>query len=219
VTEAGQLRLTVALAAMREARVIPVVTVQDAATAAPLAQALVAGGLPVVEITLRTPAGLDAIRAASLVPGSVVGAGTVTNATQAEAAVDAGAVFLVSPGLVEDVVAIAARRRVLVLPGIATPTEMLHAMALGCDTVKVFPASVLGGPALVRALAALGTGVEFVPTGGIDLAAAPAYVAIPEVVAVGGSWMVPKERLEAADWAGVRDLAAACGALRAGLPR
>jgi 2-dehydro-3-deoxyphosphogluconate aldolase/(4S)-4-hydroxy-2-oxoglutarate aldolase len=199
---------------LRAVRVIPVVTIQDAAGAVPLTEALVAGGLRAVEITLRTAAGLDALRAATAVPQALVGAGTVTTAAQAEAALDAGARFVVCPGLVEDVVAACDRRGVLVLPGIATPTELLRALALGVGTVKVFPASLLGGPAVVRALAALGTGARFVPTGGIDLAGAPAYLAIPEVVAVGGSWMVPIDRIAARDWEGIRALAAACGVLQ-----
>ena len=203
------------LEALRAARVVPVVTIEDAAGAVPLARALVAGGLPVVEITLRTPAGLDALRAAAAgVPGALVGAGTVLDAAAADAAMDAGARFVVSPGLVEAVVEVCRHRGVLALPGIATPTELLRAMDLGCQTVKLFPASVLGGTALIHALTALGTGAAFVPTGGIALETARDYLAIREVVAVGGSWMVPADRIAAGDWDGIRALAAACDALR-----
>lgn len=206
------------LETLRLAAVIPVVTIGQTWGAAPMTEALVDGGLSAVEITLRTDAGLPGIRAAAQVAGSVVGAGTVTTAEQAEAAIDAGARFVVSPGLVEGVLEVCARHGVLALPGIATPTEMLRALALGCRVVKVFPASVLGGPALVRALAALGTGAGFVPTGGISLASAPSYLEIPEVVAVGGSWMVPAAEVAAGRWDLVRELALACGALREGRP-
>lgn len=201
--------------ALRAARVIPVVTIEDAAGAVPLAEALVAGGLPAVEITLRTPAGLDALRAAAAgVPGALVGAGTVLSAEAADAAIDAGARFVVSPGLVEAVVETCRRRGVLALPGIATPTELLRGLGLGCETVKLFPAALLGGPSLILALTALGTGAMFVPTGGITLETAPDYLAIREVVAVGGSWMVPADRIAARDWDAVRALADACSVLR-----
>jgi 2-dehydro-3-deoxyphosphogluconate aldolase/(4S)-4-hydroxy-2-oxoglutarate aldolase len=205
-----------ALAAIEAARIVPVVTLEDAADAVPLVEALVGGGLPVVEITLRTAAGLDAVRAAAsaAIPGAVLGAGTVLTPEDAEAAIDAGARFVVSPGIVEDVVVACHRRGVLVLPGIATPTELLRALALGCTTVKLFPAAVAGGPALIRSLAALGTGARFVPTGGITLETARDYLAIREVVAVGGSWMVPAGRIAANDWAGIRALAEACLVLR-----
>jgi 2-dehydro-3-deoxyphosphogluconate aldolase/(4S)-4-hydroxy-2-oxoglutarate aldolase len=203
------------LGLLRAVRVVPVVTINDAASAVPMTAALVEGGLTAVEITLRTAAGLEALRAAAAgVPGALVGAGTVTTAPACEAAIDAGARFVVSPGLVDEVVAVCARRGVLALPGIATPTELLRAIALGCRTVKLFPASVLGGPAMVKALAALGTGTGFVPTGGIGLDSAPAYLAITDVVAVGGSWMVPANTLVAGDWAAIRDLASACAVLR-----
>ena len=200
--------------ALRAARVVPVCTIEDATRAVPLAEALVAGGLPAIEITLRTPAGLEAVRAAAGVPGALVGAGTVLTAEAADAAIDAGARFVVSPGLVDAVVGACRRRGVLALPGIATPTELLRALELGCATVKLFPATVLGGPALIRALSALGTGATFVPTGGVTLASAPSYLALPEVVAVGGSWMVPADRIAAGDWDAVRALAEACAVLR-----
>ena len=146
----------------------------------PLAEALVAGGLPAIEITLRTPAGSDALRAAAAgVPGALVGAGTVRSAEAADAAIDAGARFVVSPGLVDAVVEACRRRGVLALPGVATPTELLRALDLGCTTVKLFPAAVLGGPAMIRSLTALGTGAAFVPTGGITLDSAPSYLGAP----------------------------------------
>ena len=203
------------VAVMRVVRVIPVVTVRNIEEAAPLARALVAGGLPVIEITLRTPAGLEAISATAMIQGALVGAGTVMTGDQARAAVDAGAKFLVSPGLVEDVVEAGAQSGVPVLPGIATPTEMVRALALGCLTLKVFPASLVGGPALIRALAALRPDVAFVPTGGIDLRSAPAYLEHPQVVAVGGSWMLPTDAVERQDWEEIERQALACATLRA----
>jgi 2-dehydro-3-deoxyphosphogluconate aldolase / (4S)-4-hydroxy-2-oxoglutarate aldolase len=199
---------------IRRARVVPVVTVRDAADAVPLAESLAGAGLPVVEITLRTAAGLDAIREAAAVRGAVVGAGTVTTEEQATAALDAGARFVVSPGLVEEVVIACRDRGILALPGIATPTELLRAVALGAGVVKLFPAAVLGGPAMVRALAALNPELGFVPTGGIDLETARDYLAIPQVIAVGGSWMVPGSVLAARDWPAVAELARECATLR-----
>lgn len=199
---------------IRRTRVVPVVTVRDAGDAVPLAEALVGAGLPIVEVTLRTAAGLDAIREAAAVRGAVVGAGTVTTAEQAGAAIDAGARFVVSPGLVEEVLVTCRDRGILALPGIATPTELLRAVALGSGVVKVFPAAVLGGPAMVRALAALNPELGFVPTGGIDLETARDYLAIPQVVAVGGSWMVPGSVLAARDWPAVTELARECASLR-----
>lgn len=199
---------------IRRARVVPVVTVRDVADAVPLAESLVGAGLPVVEITLRTAAGLDAIHAATAVRGAVVGAGTVTTGEQAAAALDAGARFVVSPGLVEEVVLGCRDRGILALPGIATPTELLRALALGASVVKLFPAAVLGGPAMVRALAALNPELGFVPTGGIDLETARDYLAIPQVLAVGGSWMVPGSVLAARDWPAVSELARECATLR-----
>lgn len=199
---------------LHRARVVPVVTIREAADSVPLVEALVAGGLPVIEITLRTAAGLDSIRQAVGVPGAVVGAGTVTTGKQAEAALDAGARFVVSPGMVDDVVEACRARGVLALPGIATPTEMIRAVALGCPAVKLFPAALLGGPSMIRALAALVPDLGFVPTGGIDLESAPGYLAIPQVLAVGGSWMVPGSVLAAHDWPAVVELAGECAALR-----
>ena len=199
---------------LRAQAVIPVVTVAEPAAVRPLVAVLADGALSAIEITLRTPAGLEAIRIAASREDALIGAGTVTTAAQAEAAIEAGARFLVSPGLVEEVVAVASRHDVLALPGIATPTELLRALAVGCPIVKVFPASIIGGRALVRALAALGTGAGFVPTGGIDIASAPHYLAIPDVVAVGGSWMVPGELIRARDWDAVAALVAACAPLR-----
>jgi 2-dehydro-3-deoxyphosphogluconate aldolase/(4S)-4-hydroxy-2-oxoglutarate aldolase len=202
------------LEAIGRARVVPVVTIRDAADAIAITQALVAGGLPVLEITLRTAAGLEAIRAATGVDGAIVGAGTVLTAEQADLALEAGARFIVSPGLAEDVVAVGRARGVLALPGVATPTEMLRAASLGCAAVKVFPAVALGGPAMVRALASVMPEMGFVPTGGINLEGAASYLAIPHVIAIGGSWMVPGSVLAARDWRSIEELARECAALR-----
>jgi 2-dehydro-3-deoxyphosphogluconate aldolase/(4S)-4-hydroxy-2-oxoglutarate aldolase len=204
-----------ALETIRAARIVPVVTMEDAADAVPLAEALAAGGLSVVEITLRTAAGLEAIRtAAAGATGSLVGAGTVLSADAADAVIDAGAQFVVSPGLVEGVVERCRARDVPVVPGIATVTELLRALASGCDVVKVFPATTLGGPGFLRALAALGTGAGFVPTGGITAESAGDYLAIGDVLAVGGSWMVPADRIAARDWSSIRSLASEAARLR-----
>ena len=200
------------------ARIVPVVTLEDAADAVPLTEALGRGGLPAVEITLRTDAGMDALReaAAARLPGALLGAGTVLTPEDAEAAIDAGARFVVSPGLIDDVVVTCHRRDVLVLPGIATPTELLRALALGCTTVKLFPAALAGGPALIRSLVALGTGARFVPTGGITPDTAASYLAIPEVLAIGGTWMVPAASIKARDWDAIGRLAAEAAAIAHG---
>jgi 2-dehydro-3-deoxyphosphogluconate aldolase/(4S)-4-hydroxy-2-oxoglutarate aldolase len=203
-----------ALAAIREVRVVPVVALPDADDAVGLTTALVGGGLPIVEITLRTAAGLEGIRLARDLEGAIVGAGTVTNVGQAEAAIDAGARFVVSPGLDADIVRACQAADVPVVPGIATPSELMQAVSLGLVVVKVFPAAMLGGPAMIKALAALGLDVEFLPTGGVTLENAATYLDHPKVVAVGGTWMVPRSAIEARDWTGITDLARDCRPLR-----
>ena len=195
-------------------RVVPVVVLPSPDVAVPLARALADGGLPVVEVTLRTADALAGLAAAAAeVPQAVVGAGTVLDADDAAAAVDAGARFLVSPGFDEGVVAVGRDRGVPVLPGIATATELMRARAAGVGVVKLFPAAVLGGAAAVAALAAAFPGVGFVPTGGIDASSAPTLLARPDVVAVGGSWMVDREAVLAGDWDRVRRDATAAAAL------
>ncbi|AEG43251.1 bifunctional 4-hydroxy-2-oxoglutarate aldolase/2-dehydro-3-deoxy-phosphogluconate aldolase [Isoptericola variabilis] len=182
-------------------RLVPVVVVDGAEQGARLADALVAGGLPVAEITLRTAGGLDAIRAvAANQPDVVVGAGTVTTAAQVDDVVAAGARFIVSPGLSEAVVRRAQEHGVPVLPGVATPTEIMAALDLGIETVKLFPASVVGGPAAIKAFAAPFPQLRFVPTGGVSAANLPEYLALKPVLAVGGSWMVDKSLVAADDW-------------------
>jgi 2-dehydro-3-deoxyphosphogluconate aldolase/(4S)-4-hydroxy-2-oxoglutarate aldolase len=196
--------------AIARAGVVPVVTLDDARHADPLVDALAGGGLPVVEITLRTAAGLAALRRVAHRGDVTVGAGTVTTGEQAERAVDAGARFVVSPGLDEDVVRVCLRRGVPVVPGVATPTELMRARRLGLTVVKLFPAGPLGGPAMVRALAALDPDVRFLPTGGVTRDSAPDYLALPCVLAVGGTWMAPAAAVSAGDWARVGALAARC---------
>lgn len=177
---------------MRLAPVIPVLVVDDAADARPLAQALVGGGLKVLEVTLRTPAALDVIRRMNLVPGAIVGAGTVTNKDELEAAVAAGAEFIVSPGLTETVVRAAQRMGVPILPGVATAGEIMQGLDLGLHHFKFFPAETSGGIPALKALTGPFAKVKFCPTGGITVASAPDWLAIPQVLCVGGSWVAPK---------------------------
>ncbi|MFV2143598.1 bifunctional 4-hydroxy-2-oxoglutarate aldolase/2-dehydro-3-deoxy-phosphogluconate aldolase [Isoptericola sp. G70] len=197
------------LKTLEQHRLVPVVVVDGADQGVRLAEALVAGGLPVAEITLRTAGGLDAVRAvARRHPDVVVGAGTVVDATQVDAVVDAGARYIVSPGLSRSVVERAQHHGVPVLPGVATPTEIMAALDLGVETVKLFPASVVGGAAALKALAAPFGDVRFVPTGGISAANLGEYLALPSVLAVGGSWMVAKNLVDAGDWAEITRLTA-----------
>jgi 2-dehydro-3-deoxyphosphogluconate aldolase/(4S)-4-hydroxy-2-oxoglutarate aldolase len=175
-----------------EAGVVPVVVLDDAADAPALGDALAAGGLPCVEITLRTPAGEAAIARLAARPDLVVGAGTVLGVDQLERAVAAGARFVVSPGLDVAVVRRARELGVVALPGVATATEAMTALGEGLDAVKLFPAGPLGGTAMISALAGPFPRLRFVPTGGIAAADLPAYLAHPSVLAVGGSWVAPR---------------------------
>ncbi|MBW8730794.1 MAG: bifunctional 4-hydroxy-2-oxoglutarate aldolase/2-dehydro-3-deoxy-phosphogluconate aldolase [Terrabacter sp.] len=186
--------------------ILPVVVIDDADAAESLGRALVAGGIRQAEITLRTPAALEALRRMGAVPGLRVGAGTVLDADQAEAAIDAGASFIVSPGLADAVIAVCARRGVPAVPGVVTATEVMRARALGLRTLKFFPAEASGGRAAVAALSTVFPEIRFVPTGGIDAARAGEYLTLPSVVAVGGSWMVPRAALSARDFAAIESL-------------
>jgi 2-dehydro-3-deoxyphosphogluconate aldolase/(4S)-4-hydroxy-2-oxoglutarate aldolase len=201
------------LAALRAARLVPVVVLDDASSAAPLAGALVAGGLPVAEITFRTPAAGDAIRAMADRGDILVGAGTVLTPAQVDEAVAAGAAYVVSPGLSRAVVERCAEHGILALPGAVTATEVQAALELGLTTVKFFPAGTSGGAPAIAALAAPFGGVDFVPTGGIGPANLGEYLAIDAVAAVGGSWMVPRDRIRAGDFAAVQRLTADAVAL------
>jgi 2-dehydro-3-deoxyphosphogluconate aldolase/(4S)-4-hydroxy-2-oxoglutarate aldolase len=190
-------------------RVVPVITIQDADTAVPLAEALVAGGLQVLEITLRTGAGLESIRRiAAEVPGAVLGAGTVTTPQQLLDARNAGARFIVSPGCTDSLARAAADAGGVFLPGAVTASEVLALLEQGITMMKFFPAETSGGIAALKALGAPFPHVSFCPTGGIGLAAAPDYLALANVVCIGGSWMVPADLIERQDWAAITALAA-----------
>jgi 2-dehydro-3-deoxyphosphogluconate aldolase / (4S)-4-hydroxy-2-oxoglutarate aldolase len=194
---------------MRTAPVIPVLVIEDAHDARPIAEALVAGGLRVLEVTLRTEAAMDAIRRMNLVPGAIVGAGTVTNEAQFEEAYAAGAAFIVSPGLTENLAHVAVRTGVPFLPGVATAGEIMRGLDLGLRHFKFFPAEAAGGIPALKALIAPFGGVSFCPTGGITAETAPDWLALRPVLCVGGSWVVPK----GADMAQVRALAQQAAAL------
>jgi 2-dehydro-3-deoxyphosphogluconate aldolase/(4S)-4-hydroxy-2-oxoglutarate aldolase len=196
-------------------RVLPVVVLDDPGRAADLVHALLAGGIQSAEIALRTPRSFEVLGAAAAVPGIAVGAGTVLLPDQATQAADAGAAFLVSPGLDEEVVEAAARRGLPALPGVATATELQRAVRLGLGRVKFFPAEAMGGVATVRALSAPFPGVRFLPSGGIGPAEAPGYLSEPAVFAVSGSWMVPAGAVAAGDWATIERLSAEAVALAA----
>lgn len=185
-------------AILRLAPVIPVLVVEDAADARPIAEALVDGGLPVLEVTLRTPAALQAIREMAAVPGAIVGAGSVVHEAQVEAAAAAGSRFLVSPGLNEGVAAAARQCDIPWLPGVVSASDIMRGLALGLDRFKFFPAVPAGGLPLLSALSAPFPGIAFCPTGGIREETARAWLQHPAVLAVGGSWLVPPGRPDAA---------------------
>jgi 2-dehydro-3-deoxyphosphogluconate aldolase/(4S)-4-hydroxy-2-oxoglutarate aldolase len=197
------------------APVIPVVVIDDALTAVPLARALLDGGVGVIELTMRTPAAVDAIeRIAREVPEMVVGAGTVLNDQQAADATAAGAQFLVSPGAPRGLIAAMRRTGVGYLPGASTVTEVMTLLDAGVTTVKFFPASAAGGPQFLGALASVLPMVRFCPTGGITAETAPDYLALPNVDCVGGTWLTPKDAVAAGDWQRITELAAASLSLR-----
>lgn len=197
------------------APVIPVLTITDLEHAVPLARALSAGGLKVLEITLRTPAALAAIEAMrKAVPDAVVGVGTLTRAVDFAAADRAGAQFGVTPGLTPELAAASRGARFPLLPGVMTPTELIAARNAGFNVLKLFPAEQAGGIAMLRALGAPFPDVLFCPTGGITRATAPDYLALPNVVCVGGSWVAPAAMLAAGDWRGIEMLARDASALR-----
>lgn len=198
-------------AIMRTAPVIPVIVIEDVAHAVPLAEALVAGGLRVLEVTLRTPAALDAIRAMKQVEGAIVGAGTVLNPRDLDAALEAGSEFIVSPGLTEPLGKAAVAAGVPFLPGIANSGDIMRGLDLGLERFKFFPAMASGGLPALKALAAPFGNVRFCPTGGISLENAPEWLAFDPVLCVGGSWVSPKG---APDKAAVEKLAREAFGLR-----
>ena len=177
---------------MRTSPVIPVLVIEDAAHAVPIAQALVAGGLRVLEVTLRTAAALDVIHEMKSVPGAIVGAGTVLNEADLRATIDAGAEFIVSPGLTESLGKAAIASGIPFLPGIANAGDIMRGLDLGLSHFKFFPASTSGGIPALKALTGPFGGIKFCPTGGISIDTAPDWLAIDSVLCVGGSWVVGK---------------------------
>lgn len=177
---------------MRSAPVIPVLVIEDVAHAVPIAQALVAGGLPVLEVTLRTASALEVIREMKSVPGAIVGAGTVLNEHALDDAIEAGAEYVISPGLTESLAKAAIASGVPFLPGVSTSSDIMRGLDLGLDRFKFFPAEANGGIPALKAIAAPFGSVRFCPTGGITQATAPDWLALDAVLCVGGSWLVPK---------------------------
>jgi 2-dehydro-3-deoxyphosphogluconate aldolase/(4S)-4-hydroxy-2-oxoglutarate aldolase len=199
---------------LKTAPVIPVVIIDDVKDAIPLARALVAGGLPVIEITLRTPAGLDAIRAiAAEVPGAIPGVGTVLTAADFENSIAAGARFAVSPGATDRLLDAVEGAPIKLLPGIGTASEGMKLIERGYEFAKLFPAEAAGGTALLAAIASPLPQLRFCPTGGITLETAPKYLKLPNVVCVGGSWMVARPAIQAGDWETIEHHAKAAASL------
>ncbi|MEM6897830.1 MAG: bifunctional 4-hydroxy-2-oxoglutarate aldolase/2-dehydro-3-deoxy-phosphogluconate aldolase, partial [Pseudomonadota bacterium] len=195
------------------APVVPVLVIDDATTAAPLATALVAGGLPALEVTLRTPAALDAIRAMAQVPGGMVGAGTLLTPADVEAAKAAGATFGVSPGATARVIDAAIAAELPLLPGAATASEMMALLEQGFTVQKFFPAEASGGVAALKSFASPLPQIRFCPTGGVSPSNAAAYLALPNTICVGGSWVAPKEDVAAGNWDAITALARRAAAL------
>ena len=200
---------------MRTSAVIPVIAIDKLEHAVPLAKALVAGGIRVLEVTLRTEHGLPAIRAiAEQVPGAIVGVGTLTSPEEFAASRDAGAVFGVSPGLTPALIAAAKSSGLPLLPGVMTPSEVMAAREAGFRQLKLFPAVPAGGIGMLNAIAGPLADVTFCPTGGISEATAPQFLACKNVACVGGSWLTPKDAIAAGDWDRITALALAASALR-----
>ena len=199
---------------LRQAPVVPVLAIADLDDAIPLAETLVAAGLPVLEITLRTPVALDVIRRMRTVPGAIVGAGTVLTSEDLAAVQAAGAAFAISPGGTDTLYAAARNADIPLLPGIGTASELMRGLEHGYKRFKFFPAESSGGVAALKGFGGPFSQVKFCPTGGIDAAKAPSYLALPNVITVGGSWMVPGDALKAKDWQTIGELAQAAAALR-----
>ncbi|QTR47560.1 bifunctional 4-hydroxy-2-oxoglutarate aldolase/2-dehydro-3-deoxy-phosphogluconate aldolase [Thiothrix litoralis] len=187
--------------------VIPVLVVHDATLAQPLAQALVSGGLHVLEVTLRTSAALEVIRRMSEVPGSIVGAGTVLTPADVKAVKAAGASFAVSPGVTDSLLSAAEDEGLLLLPGAATVSEVMKLLERGYDTLKFFPAEAAGGVKMLKSIHGPLPDVRFCPTGGISVQTIREYLALPNVLCVGGSWLTPEDKVLAHDWAGIESIA------------
>lgn len=196
--------------------VIPVIVIDELAHAVPLAKALVAGGVKVLEVTLRTPVALEAIAAISReVPEAIVGAGTLRSAADAAAAKQAGSRFAVSPGFTPELATACEAQQLSLLPGVSTASEVMQASDAGYRFLKLFPATAVGGVNLLKALAGPFADVMFCPTGGITLATAPDFLALPNVKVCGGSWLTPADAVKAGDWARITQLAREASALRA----
>lgn len=199
---------------LRLSPVMPVVVIDDAANAEPLARVLLASGISTIEITLRTPAALDAIRAiASAAPEMVVGAGTVLCADDLAAAIDAGARYALSPGATPKLLKAARKAKIPFIPGVATSSEIIRGLDLGYTCFKFFPAEQLGGVAALKAQAGPFAAAQFCPTGGVSAEKAPAYLALGNVLCVGGSWIAPADKIKAQDWAGIEAAAKQAAAL------
>jgi 2-dehydro-3-deoxyphosphogluconate aldolase / (4S)-4-hydroxy-2-oxoglutarate aldolase len=197
-----------------ELGVLPVIAIEHAEDAAPLAQALITGGLPCVEITFRTPAAEDAIRVISQqFPAMLVGGGTVLTISQARKAIQAGADFIVTPGLDPEVVSFCQQMEIPIFPGVMTPTELQQALNLGCTVMKFFPAEAAGGKPFLQALSGPFKQVQFIPLGGISPANMGEYLALPQVLAVGGTWLAKQEQITAGDFAGIEQRAREAAAL------
>jgi 2-dehydro-3-deoxyphosphogluconate aldolase / (4S)-4-hydroxy-2-oxoglutarate aldolase len=193
---------------LKTVRVVPVIVIKDLGHAVPLAKALVEGGLNVLEITLRSPVALEAIRAISdAVTDAIVGAGTVINAEQFVDAADAGAKFVVSPGLTEEVVRASRDHLLPILPGVATASEIMHGLSLGLKSFKFFPAENIGGASAIKALGGPFPQVSFCPTGGVNAKNLQTYLSLPNVICAGGSWMVPSDLNEADAFARATEMA------------
>src|SRR5690349_23795977 len=197
---------------MKSAVVIPVIAIDDPDHAVPLAKALVAGGIRVLEVTLRTQHGLGAIRAMSQVEGAIVGVGTLTQPEEFAAARDAGAVFGVSPGLTDALIGAAKSSGLPLLPGVMTPSEVMKAREQGFRQLKLFPAVPAGGVGMLNAIAGPLSDVTFCPTGGISQDTAPAFLSLKNVACVGGSWLTPKDAMQAGDWDRITAIAKAASA-------
>ncbi len=201
------------IARLAQLRVIPVIVIENAADAKPLAEALLAGGLPCAEVTFRTAAALEAIKAIAQIPGMLVGAGTVLKPEQAQAAADAGAQFIVTPGFNPRVVGACLSHGIPITPGVSDPTSIEMALEHGLDVVKFFPAEACGGLPYLKAIAAPYSMMRFIPTGGIEPGNLREYLAFPKIVACGGTWMVQADLLKNRDWARVTELTRAAVAL------
>ena len=209
--DAAALRQTLSLAP-----VIPVIILDDVSKARPLAEALVAGGLPVLEVTLRTPNALRVIEEMAKVPGAVLGSGTVRNAEQMRQSVGVGCNFMVSPGAPPRLLEAAEEFDIPLLPGIGTPSEAMAAAELGYQFLKFFPAEALGGAKVLKAYASPLSDITFCPTGGIDMEKAKGYLALPNVICVGGSWVMPQDAIDAGDWKRIEALAREASQLKRG---